>query len=447
MSNSRYQRRQLLTLPFKLACLSAASAYVPAIWSQQETTADFLEIKIALIEGLSGPFGNAGDGVYRNLLLSTERINAAGGIIINGQPHLLRIIKFDSQGNMQNALSQLKSAIDQNIHIIAQGNSSAIAEALISAIEKHNMRLPVEQHNKRLIFLNYSAVETTLTNEKCSFWHFRFDANADMRLQALFQVLKNDQRIQRIFLIGQDYNFGRYVLQRSQEMIAQIRPDIEIVGQILHPVGQVKDFIPYATRIKASGAQAVITGNWGNDLSMLVRSARDIGLHDIDFYTFYANDLGTPTAMGEAGVGRALAVIEWHPNAGALLSDEKARTTSDAFYLEFIQRFPNPQDHFIRLRMQIMLEMLAQAIETAQTTDAQAIALALEGMQYDNGFHQGVMRREDHQFQQILYVMRMQKAGTPDVPFANEGSSYGFRTELRLMPEQIEIPSSCQMQR
>ena len=435
MSHFLCHRRKFLTLPAAVG----ASVLLPGAWAQEQSS--WPEVKIAVIEGFSGAFSNAGDGIYRNLLLGTERINANGGVNINGTPHRLTIERFDSQGSVQGALSMLRAAIDQNIRIIAQGNGSAVAASLINAIARHNERTPAE----RVLFLNYSAVETTLTNEQCSFWHFRFDAHADMRLKALFEALKNDQDITKVYLVGQDYSFGRYVVNRSREMIAQVRPDIEIAGQTLHPTGQVKDFIPYAARIKASGAQAIVTGNWGNDLSLLVRAVRDVGL-DASFYTFYANDLGTPPAMGDAGVGRAIAVIEWHPNAGVWLGGE-AQQASDAFYLSFKQRFPHPHEDFIRLRIQVMLDMLAQALTQAGQIEAHAIASALENATYQSPFHHAFMRASDHQIQQPLYVTCMERAGTPEVPFSNENSGYGFRTLLRLNTDQTEMPQYCQMQR
>ncbi|MGL4666927.1 MAG: branched-chain amino acid ABC transporter substrate-binding protein [Saezia sp.] len=429
------KRRVFLSLPLLLSLGALGLPYTKSLAQSQRPV-----IKIAMIEGLSGALGNSGESVYNNLLWATERVNAAGGVLLNGRAHELSLIRFDSQGNIQNALSMLKAAIDQDIRIIVQGNSSAVASALIAAIDKHNARQPKQQ----VIFLNYSAIETSLTNEACSFWHFRFDAHADMRLQALFQMLKNDTHIRKVYLVGQDYSFGRYIMQRSRQMLAQIRPDIEIVGEILHPIGQVKDFIPYANNIKSSGAEAIITGNWGNDLSLLIRATRDIGLNT-NFYTFYANDLGIPTAIGDAGIGRVLAVMEWHPNAGAHLN-EKARIASDQFYQDFLHRFPDPMSCLLRLRMQIMIDMLARAITQAGAVDAFDIAQALEGMHYDNDFHRAYMRPEDHQLQQPLYVIRMEKAGTPDAYFPSEGSPYGFKTVLRLDPQDIEMPASCRMQ-
>lgn len=268
-------------------------------------------IRLALIEGLSGPFANAGEAVHRNLVWAAERVNARGGVKLPGGARPLEIVRFDSKGNTEEALSMLRAAADQGVSFVLQGNSSATAAALVDAIGKHNEREP----QRRALFLNYSAVDPVLTNEKCSFWHFRFDAHADMRLAALMDVLAADTKVQRVYLLGQDYSFGQHVVRKSREMIEARRKDLQIVGEELHPMGRIKDFLPYVTKIKASGAQAVVTGNWGNDLTLLIKAAREVGL-DAKFYTFYGNALGVPAAIAEAGVGQVLAVAEWHPNAG-----------------------------------------------------------------------------------------------------------------------------------
>ena len=284
-------------------------------------------IRIALIEGLSGPAGLAGEAVWRNLLWATERVNARGGVSLPGGARPLRIERFDSKGQTEEALSALRSASDRGIAIVAQGNSSAAASALIDAIGKHNERQPAQ----RMLLLNYAAVDPALTNERCSFWHFRFDAHADMRLNALMGLIREDRALQSIYLIGQDYSFGQGVLRQARRLLEQQRPDVRIVGDELHPMSRIKDFLPYAAKIKASGAQAVLTGNWGNDLTLLVKAAREAGFEG-RFYTFYGNALGAPAAIGEAGVGQVLAVTEWFPNAPG--------QAGKAFYQAFRQRFP-----------------------------------------------------------------------------------------------------------
>jgi branched-chain amino acid transport system substrate-binding protein len=289
-----------------------------------------------------------------------------------------------------------------------------------------------------VLFLNYSAVDPALTNEKCSFWHFRFDAHADMRMAALMQVLREDQSVKSAYLIGQDYSFGQAVLREARRQLGVQRPDVQIVGDELHPMGRVKDFLPYAAKIKSSGAQAVITGNWGNDLTLLVKAAREAG-YEGKFYTFYGNALGAPAAIGEAGLGRVIAVADWLPNVPGEASAQ--------FYKSFRQRFPKPSEDYVHVRMQLMIEALAQAVEKAGGTDPVAVALQLEKARVGIAGQSGSMRAQDHQFQQPLVVGMMARQGTPGVPFDVEGSGYGFKVVRQIKAEQARLPSTCQMVR
>ena len=421
MSSTIFSRRALLAL-------GAAAMNFPAL---AQTSAP---IKLALIESLSGPFANTGEAVVRNIVWAIERVNARGGVKTAQGPRLLELLRYDSKGQNEEALSALRAAIDDGAQVVLQGNSSAQALVLVDAINKHNEREP----GKRVLFLNYSAVDPVLTNEKCSFWHFRFDAHADMRMSALMQVLRGDRKVKSAYLIGQDYSFGQAVLREARRQIEEQRPDLKIVGEELHPVGRVKDFLPYATKIKASGAQAVITGNWGNDLTLLVKAAREAGYEGM-FYTFYGNALGAPAAIGEAGVGRVLAVADWLPNVPG--------KESAAFYKAFRERFPKPQEDYVHLRMQLMIEALAQAIDKAGSAEPLAVARQLEKARVGMAGQLGYMRAEDHQFQQPLVVGLMQRQGEPGVPFDVEGSGYGFRVIQTLKPEQARLPHSCRMVR
>jgi len=286
--------------------------------------------------------------------------------------------------------------------------------------------------------LNYSAVDPILTNEKCSFWHFRFDAHADMRMSALMSVIKDDAALKSVYIIGQDYSFGQAVAREARHQLTQLRPDVRIAGDELHAMGRVKDFIPYATKIKASGAQAVITGNWGNDLTLLVKAAKEVGF-DGKFYTFYGNALGAPTAIGDAGIGRVLAVADWLPNVPG--------AQSEAFYQAFRQRFPDPADDYVHMRMQLMVEALARAMEAAGTTDTVAVSAHLERASVTFYGQTGNMRAADHQFQQTLVVGLMDRKGSAGVKFDVEGSGYGFRVIKTLAAAEAQQPSTCKMQR
>ncbi len=422
---SRRQAMRACTLALLALAGGAASA---------ATSAQGAPIKLALIESLSGSFANTGEAVFRNLLWATERVNARGGVKLPGGARPLQLLRYDSKGSNEEALSALRAAIDDGVNVVLQGNSSATAAALIEAISKHNQREP----GRRVVFLNYSAVDPQLTNERCNFWHFRFDAHADMRMAALMEVMREDKQLKSAYLIGQDYSFGQAVLREARRQLGAQRPDVAIVGDELHPVGRVKDFAPYAVKIKASGAQAVITGNWGNDLTLLVKAAREVGFDGM-FYTFYGNALGAPAALGEAGVGKVVAVADWLPN----LPTEG----SSAFYRAFRERFPRPQDDYVHMRMQLMVEALAQAMEQASSADALPVARALEGASVTLYGQAGAMRAADHQFQQSLVVGVMDRLGAPGVKFDVEGSGYGFRVVRQIAADKAAQPFTCQMQR
>ena len=401
-------------------------------------------LKLALIEGLSGANANGGEAVFRNLAWAVERVNARGGVASAGAAapkQVLVLDRMDSKGQTEEALSNLRLAIDGGARFVLQGNSSATAAALIDAINKHNEREP----SKRVLFLNYSAVDPSLTNEKCSFWHFRFDAHADMRMAALMQLIRDDQALKSVYLIGQDYSFGQSVLREAKHQLGLQRPDIRIAGEELHPMLRIKDFAPYMAKIKASGAQAVVTGNFSADLTLLVKAAKEAGFEG-KFYTFYGNALGAPAAIGEAGVGRVLAVADWLPNV-----QTKA---SEAFYKSFRTRFVQPEDDYVHLRMQLMIEALAQALDAAGRSakpgaplDLVAVAKALEQAQVTMAGQSGSMRAADHQFQQPLVVGMMERQGAPGVPFDVEGSGYGFKVVKTLSAQAAEQTSSCKMQR
>jgi branched-chain amino acid transport system substrate-binding protein len=425
-----FSRRALL----KWAALATSSAAISAHAQSAQP------ITVALIEGLSGAFANTGEAVFRNLFWATERINARGGVKVlqDGKPQarLLVLKRYDSKGQVEEALSAFKAAMDDGVQIVLQGNSSAVAAALIDAINKHNER----DATQRVVFLNYSAIDPSLTNEKCSPWHFRFDAHVDMRISALMSVIKDEAAVKSMYMIGQDYSFGQSVLREAKRQLGMVRPDVKLLAEELHPLGRIKDFAPYAAKIKASGADAVLTGNWGNDLTLLIKACREAGF-DGRFFTFYANALGAPAAIGEAGVGKVYAVADWLPNAPS--------AASEAFVKGFRERFPKPQDDYIHMRMALMMDALAQGLDGVFAhggkLDVSVLAKKLSTARVDMAGQVGQMRGADGQFQQTLMVGVLDKLGAPGVRFDVESSGLGFRVIKVIAAKDAELAHSCKL--
>jgi branched-chain amino acid transport system substrate-binding protein len=325
-------------------------------------------VKFAFIDPLSGAFAATGaNGVHQYEFAAEKLVNEKGGVL-GGR--MFEIVPFDNQASPKESLIQLQVAIDQGIRFIVQGNSSGVAHAITDAVAKHNKRNP----DNRVLFLNYSAVDPALTNENCNFWHFRFDANADIKMDALTDVIAADPNIKKIYIIGQDYSFGQAVAAAAVKMLGEKRPDIEIVGNELHPIGKVKDFTPYARKIMASGADAVITGNWGSDMLGLGKAIIEAGYKG-PLFTYYAAGDGITAAFGAAGKGAIRLVAE-----GALnpIASERARDYANAFLAKY------PDGNISQARIANVMEMMAKAIEKAGTADdVVAVGKALEGMKHD----------------------------------------------------------------
>lgn len=387
-------------------------------------------VKIAFIDPLSGPFAATGkQGLSQYKFAADELVNKNGGVL-GGK--MFEIVEFDNKISPKESLIQLQVAIDQGIRFVAQGNSSGVANALTDAIAKHNKRNPED----RVLFLNYSAVDPALTNDKCNFWHFRFDANADIKMDALTDVIADNKDIKKVYLIGQDYSFGKAVAAAAVKFLGEKRPDIEIVGNELHPIGKVKDFTPYARKIVSSGADAMITGNWGSDMVGLGKSVISAGFKN-PIYTYYAATDGITKTFGADGVGVLKLVGEGQLNPPP--SDR-----ADAYAKAFKAKYP--ETDIGQPRITNVIEMLAKAIEAAGTdSDMVKIASALEGMEHDSIWGTKIkMRANDHQAIQNVHILAHTDQG---VSHDFDNSGYGLVAEKTIEMASADSATTCKMKR
>ncbi|MBF1801247.1 branched-chain amino acid ABC transporter substrate-binding protein [Alloalcanivorax profundimaris] len=380
-------------------------------------------VKLALIDPLTGPMAGAGQPAFEHLKFEAKRINANGGI--NGKD--LEIVGLDNKVNPQESLVQLQKAIDDGVQFVTQGNGSSVASALIGAVEKHNQRNPGDE----VLYLNYAAVDPSFTNERCSYWHFRFDANADMKMNALTTYIANNEDIKKVYLINQDYSFGHAVSKAAREMLKKKRPDIEIVGNDFHPLAKVKDFTPYVSKIQSSGADAVISGNWGQDITLLVKAAAEFGL-DAPFYTYYGASAGVVTQLGDKGVDRIYQINEYY---GDFEDPEMAKRQ--------VEMYKETGWDFYYLRLSTMLDMLKKAADKAGSTDPVEIAKAMEGMTLETTNGEVLMRAEDHQIQLPMFMSVMKD----DMEYGAEGTDYNFHKVARIEREDVTLPTTCRMRR
>ncbi len=385
-------------------------------------------VKIGYIDPLSGGGASVGEGGLKTFQYLAEELNAKGGIL--GKK--VEIVGLDNKTNPQESLIQAQKAIDSGVRYITQGNGSSVAGALSDFVTKYNDRNP----GKEVLYFNYAAVDPVLTNDKCSFAHFRWDANSDIKMEALTNYMKTAPSIKKVYLINQDYSFGQSVRTQARAMLKAKRADVEIVGDELHPLLKITDFAPYVAKIKASGADSVITGNWGQDIALLLKAAADAGLK-VGWYTYYAGGAGGPTAIKQTGLNhQVFQITEGFANIDHKTSVDfekafRAKVNLGLWYPRAVNQ----------------MRMFAAAAEKAKSLEPVKVAAALEDMKFEvfNG-GEGFMRKDDHQFFQPIYISSFGER-TAKEPFDEENTGWGWKLAAKVDTKDTVLPTTCKMER
>ena len=409
-----------MKLTLKIVAASAMMMAAGASFAQKGET-----VKMVRIDPLTGLLGPVGVSQIKGYQFFAEKFSGAG----NPAGVKFEVTPIDNKPRPVVSLNALKAAIDQGARYIIQGNGSSVALALSDAVEKHNARNP----GKEVIYLNDSAVDPDLTNSKCSYWHFRFDADTSMKMEAMSSFIAKQPDIKKVYFLNQNYSHGHQVVKYGKESLARKRPDIQVVGEDLHPLAQTRDFAPYIAKIKASGADTVITGNWGSELSLLIKAANENGYNG-KFFTYYAGVTGTPTALGQNGAGRVYQIAYNHYNMGGQM---------DKWMKEFNAKY---NDDFYTGSTIRIFEMLGAAMAKAKSTDPVKVAAAMEGLKVKSFNGEVEMRKNDHQLQQPLYMSVWQKADGK-FPYSPEKTGMTLAPVAEYPNYVSSTPTSCQMKR
>ena len=411
--------------------LAAAALSVAAFSARGEDT-----VKLGLIEPFSGPIAAVGRDTLEIFEFFAGEVNARGGVL--GGRHI-EIVPLDNAMNAEKTTQQLRKAIDDGLRFVSQGVGSNHALNIIKFLDRHNRRNP----EQAILFLNHSAVTTAFTNELCSFWHFRFDANVDMKVAALATQIGRDPSVSKLYMLNQNYAYGQSFQAAAQRMLAERAPQVELVGdELIVPFGKVLDFTPYVAKIKAAGADTVLTGNWGPDLVRFVKAAAEANL-DAPFYTIYG---GLPSSVAGIGGKDGLAVrlkqiTEMHEN-DALYDSQPADI------LATYDRWRAQSGKSVYAdRMVWVMEFFAAALDKAGSDDPVQVALALEGMTRDGPAGPVAMRAADHQIVFPMVISSMSQ----DIPrpMIYDGDDYGvaFATDGWVQATDVEQPTTCEMKR
>jgi branched-chain amino acid transport system substrate-binding protein len=324
-------------------------------------------------------------------------------------------------------------AVADGVQIVLQGASSAVAGQLTEDVRKHNLRNP----GKEIIYLNLGAEALELTGDKCHFFHFRYTTNADLRTNALTQVMKADGTLgKRVYSINQNYSWGQDMEAAVDQRAKQY--GYEVVGKTLHDVNKIQDFSPYVARISAANPDTVITGNWSNDLLLLMKATQSSGLK-VRFATVFLDMPGSIGNAGEVALGHYVAHT-FNAQAGgsdiaAFAEDYKAKTGHYPVYVE-----PTSVT-----AMRSLGEALKQVKPKGGNLSTVDLALALEKVSFKTSLGNYSMRAADHQ---IILPMVVSKV-TKTAKYKADGTDMGFEPVKILSAEEAAVPpqAACKMTR
>lgn len=386
-------------------------------------------VRIATMDMSSGGLAGFGISAFKHLQFLTEQANTeqwAGDV-------RFELVPFDTKMSPQEALSLLGQVQAGQIRYVIQGaSSSSVGLALQEAIDRYNRRNP----GKEIVYINYAAAAPAMTNEKCSYWHFRTDAHVDMKIKAMMQHLASDRSIQRVYLFNPNYAYGQESARAARQFLSELRPDIEIVGDDYHATGQVKDFAPYISKIMQSNADALVTVSFGNDLALMVKAANDLGMNKTRILTLAGNSPGMARSFGSQAEGKVLlaGVSNMNHNqygATDLAQQYKARMQEDFFF--------GAAEAAIRL--------LSAGIQTAKSTQPAAVAASMSGLTINTIAGPATMRAQDHQLQMPIFIDIWSPQDGQKVVVDQEGSGYGWQNLAVIPAEQASLPTSCEMKR
>ncbi|MDT7835080.1 branched-chain amino acid ABC transporter substrate-binding protein [Aquabacterium sp. OR-4] len=393
------------------------------------TASQAAPVKIGLLETLSGPQASTGQTFRAGVRFAIDRINAAGGW--NGEP--VQLVEYDNQGGPAGASDKLKAAIADGVQIVVQGASSAIAGQITEDVRKHNLRNP----GKELAFINIGAEALELTGEKCNFHHFRLTGNAQVRTKVLVQGMKQAKALgTKVYSINQNYSWGQDMERAIGDNAAA--GGYKVVEKTLHDVNKIQDFAPYIAKITASGAETVITGNWSNDLLLMMKAAKAAGLK-ADFGTVFLDQPGNISNAGDTAIGHFIAHV-FNGEAGG------------AEGAKFVSEYTAKTGHapvFVEAQSVFALEMVADALRRTKPVggalSVNAFARAMETAKIRTPMGEMSMRAADHQVLLPLVVSTVSR----EARYKVDGTDLGFKPVRVYSAEESAMPvqAACTMQR
>lgn len=336
-------------------------------------------VRFGVCEIRSGAFKTNGDRTIWGIEAAVKEANDAGGLL--GKK--IELVIEDNQMKPEIAVQKVKKLVMQDdCVVVIQGSSSGVGGAIGQAMPR-----------LKRIYLNTNAEAMAITGENFNPYVFRTCLNAGMHVKALAYYFAKQTQLRKPFLINQDYSWGYDVADYYERFIQRYAPETEVVGREFHPVF-AKDFAPYVTKIMGSGADYVISGNWGTDLTQLVVQSRKLGMN-LPIGATFLDDDGAMSVAKEAAEG----CIQANMYILGVESD-KARQFEETFHKSSGGKWPS----FVIMEAYIGTKMFIDAVRKAGSFETDKIIEAFEGMTWEGPVGTITMRKEDHQAQTPVVI-------------------------------------------
>jgi len=374
-------------------------------------------IKIGGVEPLSGTFKDIGERYLEGVQYAAKVINESGGLL--GKK--VEVIPIDSELKPDVATRKAQNLILRDgVKFFCGGTGSSVGAAMAQLAEKQNV-----------IMFTYGMDASSMTGEKCNKNFFRPGGSTDGRSFALAQMIAK-KGYKRVGIIAQDYSFGKEATAAFKKKMAQISPSTKIVAELYHPAG-TKDFAPYASQLIAAKPDVIFTPNWGNDLTLLLKQGRPMGLKQ-KVFSYYINDEVMIKSLGDD----KLIVGDMGAEVYVLSIPNKKNQ-------DFVAKFRKDKGYYptwLRGKAYMATMMWAEAVKKAGTTDIPAVIKAWEGLSYDGIAGTWTMRACDHQAQTPYWAVEIVKNNKFFKEHAFEGAA------TMIPAKDVEVPceqTGCKM--
>jgi branched-chain amino acid transport system substrate-binding protein len=333
-------------------------------------------IRILMLDPMSGPMADSGERFLAGIRFAAEEANAQGGVL----GRKVEVVYEDSQVKPDVAVRKAqKYLMEGSVDFLCTGIGSHVAKALTDLTKQHDA-----------VFINYTFSDDA-TGKDFAYHSVRLTYNTSMLARALVAYVAQNKALKKFYLLNQDYSYGHDIGTAFKKEVLRQIPGAQIVAEDYHPLS-VKDMSPFLTKVKASNADAILSGNWGTDLSILVKQRVELGVKAV----LVNNMLAMPTVVRES------------PEAamGSIASDVYLVTTNTKENKDFVSRWQKrhkgtewSDPDGASGRTYIGTTFLLAAIQKAGSVQANKLIPAMEGMHYKSINGDIYLRPCDHQLQ------------------------------------------------